>query len=52
MAKPRALIVDDDPGFLAGLAELVKREGFAVASAGRRLVRTSPASRPTSCWST
>jgi two-component system response regulator AtoC len=27
---PRALIVDDDPGFLAGLAELVKREGFAV----------------------
>jgi DNA-binding NtrC family response regulator len=30
---PRALIVDDDPGFLAGLAELVKREGFAVASA-------------------
>ncbi len=31
---PRALIVDDDPGFRAGLAELVKREGFAVASAG------------------
>jgi len=31
---PRALIVDDDPGFLAGLAELVRREGFAVASAG------------------
>jgi two-component system, NtrC family, response regulator HydG len=31
---PHALIVDDDPGFLAGLAELVKREGFAVASAG------------------
>jgi DNA-binding NtrC family response regulator len=30
---PRALIVDDDPGFLAGLAELVKREGFAVTSA-------------------
>ena len=30
---PRALIVDDDLGFLAGLAELVKREGFAVASA-------------------
>jgi len=27
---PRALIVDDDPGFLAGLSELVKREGFAV----------------------
>lgn len=30
---PRALIVDDDPGFLAGLAELVKREGFVVSSA-------------------
>jgi DNA-binding NtrC family response regulator len=29
---PRALIVDDDPGFLAGLSELVKREGFAVQS--------------------
>jgi DNA-binding NtrC family response regulator len=27
------LIVDDDLGFLAGLAELVKREGFAVTSA-------------------
>jgi len=33
MATPRALIVDDDPGFLAGLCELVKREGFAVQSA-------------------
>jgi two-component system, NtrC family, response regulator AtoC len=31
---PRALIVDDDPGFLLGLAELVRREGFAVSSAG------------------
>ena len=31
-ATPRALIVDDDPGFLAGLSELVKREGFAVQS--------------------
>jgi DNA-binding NtrC family response regulator len=31
---PRALIVDDDPGFLLGLAELVRREGFAVATAG------------------
>jgi two-component system, NtrC family, response regulator AtoC len=31
-AMPRALIVDDDPGFLAGLSELVKREGFAVQS--------------------
>jgi two-component system, NtrC family, response regulator AtoC len=30
---PRALIVDDDAGFLAGLSELVKREGFAVQSA-------------------
>ena len=32
-ATPNALIVDDDPGFLAGLSELVKREGFAVRSA-------------------
>ena len=32
--SPRALIVDDDPGFLLGLAELVRREGFTVASAG------------------
>jgi len=31
---PRALIVDDDPGFLQGLCELVKREGFSVTSAG------------------
>ena len=28
------MIVDDDPGFLLGLAELVRREGFAVTSAG------------------
>jgi two-component system response regulator AtoC len=34
VSSPRALIVDDDPGFLLGLAELVRREGFAVASAG------------------
>jgi len=33
LTTPRALIVDDDLGFLAGLAELVKREGFAVTSA-------------------
>ena len=33
MALPRALIVDDDPSFLLGLAEVVKREGFAVTSA-------------------
>ena len=33
-APPRALIVDDDTGFLLGLAEVVKREGFAVTSAG------------------
>jgi len=33
-ASPRALIVDDDPGFLMGLAELVRREGFTVTSAG------------------
>jgi DNA-binding NtrC family response regulator len=32
--SPRALIVDDDQGFLLGLAELVSREGFAVATAG------------------
>jgi two-component system, NtrC family, response regulator HydG len=32
--SPRALIVDDDPGFVLGLAELVRREGFVVASAG------------------
>jgi two-component system, NtrC family, response regulator AtoC len=30
---PRALIVDDDLDFLAGLAELVKREGFTVVGA-------------------
>src|SRR5512135_315418 len=33
-AAPRALIVDDDQGFLLGLAELVRREGFVVATAG------------------
>jgi CheY-like chemotaxis protein len=33
MATPRALIVDNDLGFQAGLAELVTREGFAVATA-------------------
>ncbi len=33
MKTPRALIVDDDPGFLEGLTELVKREGFVVSSA-------------------
>jgi DNA-binding NtrC family response regulator len=32
--SPRALIVDDDQGFVLGLAELVRREGFVVASAG------------------
>jgi two-component system, NtrC family, response regulator HydG len=31
---PLALVVDDDAGFRAGVAELVKREGFAVASVG------------------
>jgi DNA-binding NtrC family response regulator len=30
---PRALVVDDDPGFLAGVVELVRREGFEVTSA-------------------
>ncbi len=33
-SSPRALIVDDDPDFLLGLTELVRREGFTVASAG------------------
>ena len=31
---PRALIVDDDPGFLSGFAELVRREGFEITTAG------------------
>jgi two-component system response regulator AtoC len=31
---PSALIVDDDDGFLQGLSELVRREGFAVSGAG------------------
>jgi DNA-binding NtrC family response regulator len=31
---PHALIVDDDRGFRLGLAEVVSREGFSVASAG------------------
>ena len=31
--KPRALIVDDDPGFRLGLSEVVKREGFEVFGA-------------------
>jgi two-component system, NtrC family, response regulator AtoC len=44
---PHALIVDDDPGFLAGLAELVKREGFDVTSAGSlRQAREEIASNP------
>jgi DNA-binding NtrC family response regulator len=30
----RALIVDDDSAFVSGLAEVVKREGFTVATAG------------------
>jgi two-component system response regulator AtoC len=46
-ASPRALIVDDDPGFLLGLAELVRREGFAVASAGSlRQAREEIATNP------
>jgi DNA-binding NtrC family response regulator len=41
------LIVDDDPGFALGLAELVKREGFEVARAGtlkqaREEIATNP----------
>ena len=31
---PRALVVDDDLNFRSGLAELVQREGFTVATAG------------------
>jgi DNA-binding NtrC family response regulator len=47
LAPPCALIVDDDPGFALGLAELVKREGFAVARAGtlkqaREEIATNP----------
>jgi two-component system, NtrC family, response regulator HydG len=47
MAPPRALIIDDDLGFLAGLEELVRREGFAVASAStlkqaREEIATNP----------
>ncbi|HXB54813.1 MAG TPA: sigma-54 dependent transcriptional regulator [Vicinamibacteria bacterium] len=47
MAPPSALIVDDDPGFLQGLAELVRREGFTVASAhtlkqAREAIGTNP----------
>src|SRR5512143_1119344 len=43
----RALIVDDDDAFVSGLAEVVKREGFAVATAGtladaRREMTDSP----------
>ena len=33
MARPRSLIVDDDPEVLQVLAEFVKREGFAVTTA-------------------
>ena len=31
---PKALLVDDDEGFVLGLAEAVKREGFEVRTAG------------------
>jgi two-component system, NtrC family, response regulator HydG len=31
---PRALIVDDDPGFVSGLSKVVEHEGFAVAGVG------------------
>jgi two-component system, NtrC family, response regulator AtoC len=45
--SPRALIVDDDSGFRLGLAELVRREGFAVASAGSlKEAREEIAARP------
>ena len=33
MARPRALVVDDDPDIATVLTELVEREGFAVTSA-------------------
>jgi DNA-binding NtrC family response regulator len=47
IAPPRALIVDDDPGFALGLAALVEREGFSVASANtlkqaREVIATNP----------
>ena len=54
-SMPRALIVDDDLGFLAGLAELVKREGFAVRERRDALKQAREeiaADRPTSCSST
>ena len=31
---PHALLIDDEPDFLEGLAEIAKQEGFAVATAG------------------
>jgi two-component system, NtrC family, response regulator AtoC len=34
MSQPTVLIVDDDPDFLSSLELLVKREGFAVSTAG------------------
>jgi len=46
-STPRALLVDDDEGFVAGLAELVKREGFVVATAGTlKQAREEIAARP------
>src|SRR5713101_6384098 len=32
-SMPDALIIDDDPDFLASLAELIRKEGFSVALA-------------------
>ena len=48
---PRALVVDDDPGLMLGLAELVRREGFLVSTAGslkeaREAIAGEPARHP------
>ena len=54
-SRPRALVVDDDPEFPAGLTELVEREGFAVTTrphAWRGRGRRSRPPCPTSCSST
>ncbi len=47
VATSQALIVDDDPGFLAGLSELVRREGFGVRGASSlKQAREEIAARP------
>ena len=49
---PKALLVDDDEGFVLGLAEAVKREGFEVRTAGTLQEARAGAARaasPTRC---